>query len=106
VRSASGKKNEHAAHDFSTTLKTKEESVKLLAEAFAFCDPYFAELKPDTRLDQRYSVVKTQRNGQPIELKISHIGTLATFLLHNAEQYGYLSVQLRLKGIVPPSSEK
>jgi hypothetical protein len=101
-----GKKDEHAAHDFSATLKTKAETVKALADVFAYCDPYFAELKPDTRLDQRYSVVNTQRNGRPIELKISHIGTLAQYLLHNAEQYGYLSVQLRLKGIVPPSSEK
>lgn len=101
-----GKKDEHAAHDFSATLKTKAESVKALADVFAYCDPYFAELKPDTRLDQRYSVVNTQRNGRPVELKISHIGTLAQYLLHNAEQYGYLSVQLRLKGIVPPSSEK
>jgi hypothetical protein len=100
-----GKKDEHAAHDFSTTLKTKAETVKALADVFAYCDPYFAELKPDTRLDQRYSVVNTQRNGRPVELKISHIGTLAQYLLHNAEQYGYLSVQLRLKGIVPPSSE-
>jgi uncharacterized damage-inducible protein DinB len=101
-----GKKDEHAAHDFSTTLKTKAETVKALADVFAYCDPYFAELKPDTRLDQRYSVVNTQRNGRPVDLKISHIGTLAQYLLHNAEQYGYLSVQLRLKGIVPPSSEK
>lgn len=101
-----GKKDEHAAHDFSATLKTKAESVKALAEVFAYCDPYFAELKSDTRLGQRYSVVNTQRNGRPVELKISHIGTLAQYLLHNAEQYGYLSVQLRLKGIVPPSSEK
>lgn len=101
-----GKKDEHAAHDFSATLKTKAETVKALADVFAYCDPYFAELKPDTRLDQRYSVVNTQRNGRPVELKISHIGTLAQYLLHNAEQYGYLSVQLRLKGIVPPSSEK
>jgi hypothetical protein len=35
----------------------------------------------------------------------SRIGALAGNVVHDTEQYGILSVYLRLKGIVPPSSE-
>ena len=33
------------------------------------------------------------------------MGTLARTVIHDNEEYGYMAVYLRLKGVVPPSSE-
>ena len=35
----------------------------------------------------------------------THLGALAGTVSHSNEEYGYMSVYMRLKGIVPPSSE-
>jgi hypothetical protein len=35
----------------------------------------------------------------------SRLATLAGTVSHSNEEYGYMAVYLRLKGIVPPSSE-
>ena len=35
----------------------------------------------------------------------SKLALLARMISHSSELYGYMSVYLRLKGIVPPSSE-
>ena len=35
----------------------------------------------------------------------SKLGLLAGVISHSNEQYGYMALYLRLKGIVPPSSD-
>jgi hypothetical protein len=37
--------------------------------------------------------------------EVSKIGALAGVIIHSNEEYGYLAVYMRLKGVVPPSSE-
>lgn len=36
----------------------------------------------------------------------SRLGLLAGMVSHSNEEYGYMAVYLRLKGVVPPSSER
>jgi hypothetical protein len=77
--------------------------------------PFIAELK------QNYTIVKNNHirmaekmpdeQARP-EIKLgqssrerSTLGLLAGMISHSNEQYGYMAVYLRLKGIVPPSSE-
>ena len=100
-----GRKHALSGQDLSKTLKTKEETVKAVADSFAFCDEYFSQLKTNAQLTDTYYSVNVTRNGQPVTFKIAHGASVAGFIAHNNEEYGYLAVHLRLKGIVPPSSE-
>jgi hypothetical protein len=99
-----GRKHALSGQDLSKTLKTKEETAKALAASFAFCDEFFTQLKSNAQLTDEYYSVTTNRNGAPVTLKIANGASVAGFLAHNNEEYGYLAVHLRLKGIVPPSS--
>jgi hypothetical protein len=45
------------------------------------------------------------REGQRTPAKVQAGASATAFLAHNNEMYGYMAVYLRLKGIVPPSSE-
>ena len=78
------------------SLKTKAELVSALKASFADCDAAW-----DTITDANASqVVKTARGER------SRLGAMTVFVLaHDNEEYGYMAVYLRLKGIVPPSSE-
>jgi hypothetical protein len=76
-------------------LKTKSAIVDGLREAFAECDKAYG-LLTDANMTE---AIRTPR-GQH-----SRIAALMGNTTHDAEQYGILSVYLRLKGIIPPSSE-
>jgi hypothetical protein len=99
-----GRKHALAGVDLSKTLTTKTDIVKTVADAFAFCDEYFLKLDDSTPITETYVTMKGQRNGQPLEFKVSNGASIVNFLTHNNEEYGYIAVYLRLKGIVPPSS--
>ena len=75
--------------------KTKADLVAALKESFDYCDPVFNGLT-----DADATTVVTMGRGQR-----SKIGALWGTVSHTNELYGYISVYLRLKGIVPPSSE-
>jgi hypothetical protein len=77
-------------------LKTKAEFVKVLADAFAFCDDVFSATTDE-------NAVAFVRQG-PNE--ITRAMALYGLLAHNSEMYGIGTVYLRLKGIVPPSTER
>jgi hypothetical protein len=77
-------------------LTTKAEITKFLAESFAFCDEAFASTTEQNALE-------FVRQG-PNEL--TRASVLYGLLAHNAEMYGVGTVYLRLKGIVPPSTER
>jgi|ERR1051326_2183147 uncharacterized damage-inducible protein DinB len=75
--------------------KTKADLVAALKESIADCDKAFEELT-DAAATQ---MVKMGRNES------TKMGALVRNVIHDNEEYGYLAVYLRLKNIVPPSSE-
>jgi hypothetical protein len=75
---------------------SKADLVAALKESFAICDSAIDALT-DTTASQ---MVKTGRGER------SKLGTLFGTVSHANEEYGYMAVYLRLKGIVPPSSER
>jgi uncharacterized protein YciI/uncharacterized damage-inducible protein DinB len=77
------------------TAKTKDEVVKALKASFDYCDAVFNSLT-DAKLKETY------REGERERPKVSMI-TLNIY--HGGEHYGNIVVYLRMKGIVPPSSE-
>jgi uncharacterized damage-inducible protein DinB len=77
--------------------KAKTELVAALKESFAICDAAFAALT-DARANE---MVKMGQSG----FQLSKLALLVSMIAHSNEQYGYMAVYLRLKGIVPPSTE-
>lgn len=77
--------------------KTKAELVAALKESFAICDAAFAALTESRARE----MVKTGQSG----FQISKLSLLVSMISHSNEQHGYMAVYLRLKGIVPPSTE-
>ncbi len=76
--------------------KTKADLVAALKESFAECDKAFDALTDATAM-QTISMGRGQR---------TKLGALTGITAHDNEEYGYLAVYLRLKGIIPPSSEQ
>lgn len=75
---------------------SKADVIAALNAAFAECDKAYDGLTDANASD----AIKTPRGER------SRIGVLAGNLVHDTEQYGIISVYLRLKGIVPPSSDE
>jgi hypothetical protein len=90
-----GVPNPMSGRNLQQELQTKAEFVKALGDSFAFCDDAFSSTTDGNALD-------FIRQG-PNEL--TRASVLYGLLAHNAEMYGIGTVYLRLKGIVPPSSE-
>ena len=81
----------------SATAKTsKSEVVAALQQSFAECDKAFDSMNETTAMQMISS-----RRGQR-----SKLGMLIGIASHDNEQYGIMTVYLRLKGLVPPASEK
>ena len=78
-------------------LKAKAALTTAVKESFAICDRAFAELT-DATARQMVRLGQSTRERSKLALQ-------AGMISHSNEQYGYMSVYLRLKGIVPPSSE-
>jgi uncharacterized damage-inducible protein DinB len=78
------------------TVSTKAGLVKALTEAFAYCDGVFAKLDDTTGAE----VVDFFTGKQP------KLSVLAFNTAHNFEHYGNIATYMRLKGLVPPSSER
>lgn len=74
----------------------KDELVKALKESFAFCDAVMADMNDETARE-------ISRTARGTYLKI---GSLIALTGHGNEVYGKLVTHLRLKGIVPPSTER
>jgi uncharacterized damage-inducible protein DinB len=75
---------------------TRADIVSALKDSFAECDKAWDGLTAANILE----MVKF-RNGERTRL-----GILTYDTGHESEEYGYAAVYLRLKGIVPPSSER
>jgi uncharacterized damage-inducible protein DinB len=77
--------------------KTKPELVAALKESFAICDAAFAALT-GARAGE---MVTMGQSG----FQLSKLSLLVSMISHSNEQHGYMAMYLRLKGIVPPSTE-
>jgi uncharacterized damage-inducible protein DinB len=77
--------------------KTRAELIAALKASFAICDAVL-----DGLTDAGAS--EMVRLGQSTRTR-SKLGLLIGMVSHANEEYGYMAVYLRLKGIVPPSSE-
>jgi hypothetical protein len=77
--------------------RTKAELQTALEESFAICGGAFAGLT-DARAS---AMVKMGQSG----FQMSTLSLLVSMISHSNEQHGYMAVYLRLKGIVPPSTE-
>jgi uncharacterized damage-inducible protein DinB len=77
--------------------KTKAELLAALKESFAICDGAFAALTDA----QANEMVKMGQAG----FQLTKLSLIVSMISHSNEQHGYMAVYLRLKGIVPPSTE-
>ena len=77
--------------------RTKAELQTALKESFAICDAALAGLTDA----QANEMVKMGQSG----FQLSKLSLLVSMIAHSNEQHGYMAVYLRLKGIVPPSTE-
>lgn len=75
---------------------SKADLVAAIKESFGMCDKAFDSLT-DAKAAEMVSMGQRQR---------SRLGMLAGMVSHSNEEYGYMAVYLRLKSIVPPSSER
>lgn len=75
---------------------SKAEIIQALQEAFAYCDPAYNGLTDEHAAD----IVKFFGHDSP------KLSILAANVGHNMEHYGNMITYLRIKGLVPPSSQK
>ncbi len=78
-----------------TGKTSKADLVAALKESFAACDAAFDALTDANATE----MMKFRRGERP------RLGLLVYNTTHDNEEYGYLAVYMRLKGVVPPSSE-
>jgi len=78
------------------TKTTKAELTSALHDAFAYCSRAYDALT-DANANETVKAFGGERNK---------LGVLWFNASHNLEHYGNLVVYMRLKGIVPPSSER
>ena len=69
----------------------KADLVSAMAASFAECDAAWDSL--------------TDANAMDMVGQRTKLGTMIYMTMHSDEEYGYASVYMRLKSIVPPSSE-
>ncbi len=100
------KKHPLLGQKIETTLTQKAELVAALKASAEMCDEYFAQLTTAAQLTDRFIESSSERGGTRYEFKVAHGAILSSLFSHSNEMYGYMAVYLRLKGIVPPSSER
>ena len=91
-----GEANPNQGANLEQTKTTRDDIIKALADSFAFCDPAFASLTDQSALE----LIKQGAN------EVSRGGALANMIVHGTLEYGALTVYLRTKGLVPPSTER
>jgi DinB superfamily len=87
--------NGEAKQGTAGTKSAKADLVAALKESFAECDKAF-DAMTDANAGQMITMGRAQR---------SKLGALWGTVSHDNEMYGTMSVYMRLKGLVPPSTE-
>jgi len=75
---------------------SKADLVAALKASFDECDKAFDSLT-EANATQMIKGARGER---------SRLGTLVGVITHDNEEYGYLAVYMRIKGVVPPSSDR
>jgi uncharacterized damage-inducible protein DinB len=83
------------AHDVEKSKTSKADLIAALQEAFAYCDRAYAAMTDASATE----MTKLMGRDTP------KLGALTTNSLHSVEHYGNLVTYLRMKNIVPPSSD-
>ena len=91
---ASGEKN--PALNIEHTKTTKADLIASLNTAFAYCDKVYDSMTDATAVE----TIKLFGNDAP------RISALNVNNMHNLEHYGNLTTYMRIKNIVPPTSEQ
>jgi len=86
----------HAPAGIEKSKKAKEELVAALKEAMAYCDKAYA-----STTDANAAQVVKFFGGERTRLNVLSFNTT-----HNYEHYGNMVTYMRIKGVVPPTSEK
>jgi uncharacterized damage-inducible protein DinB len=87
--------NGEAKQGTAATKTTKADLVAALKESFAECDKAY-DAMTDANAAQMITMGRAQR---------SKLGALWGTVVHDNEMYGTMAVYMRLKGLVPPSTE-
>lgn len=96
---AKGEKNPNAGVDLNK-ITTKADILKAANEAFAYCDAVYNSL---TDASGAETIETTLENGR--QIRNLRAAILTQNWGHNNEIYGLVTAYMRIKGIVPPSSE-
>lgn len=83
-----------APREYEKTHTTKAQLIEALTESFARCEQAYGALNDETVLQQ----VKVMGDK-------SRLGVLDTNMLHTVEHYGNMVTYMRMKGLVPPTSD-
>jgi uncharacterized damage-inducible protein DinB len=95
---AKGEKNPNPGN--LDTLTSKAEIMKVLNDAFSYCDTAYSAL---TDASGTEVIDITQENGR--QTRNLRMGLLTLNYAHNNEIYGSIVIYLRMKNVVPPASE-
>lgn len=82
--------------DFEKIATTKAAIVKALSDSFAYCDGVYGAMTDARAME----LIKAGQN------EIPRAGRLVSNISHDNEHYGNLVTYMRLKGLVPPSTER
>ena len=93
---AKGEVRKEAYSQLENTLTTKTELVATLKQAFAYCDAVYDSLTDASAAQMMASPKRKQ----------SKFGLLINNTSHTSLHYGNIIVYLRLKGLIPPSSQR
>jgi uncharacterized damage-inducible protein DinB len=96
---AKSEKNPAEGKDFEK-LTSKADLIKALNDAFTYCDPLYTNL---TEASGQEVVEITQENGNT--RRINRMSLLVLNFGHNQHHYGNMVTYMRIKSIVPASSE-
>lgn len=88
-------KGEQKSVDIERTVKTKPDLIAALKDSFAYCDAAYDNMTDPEAL-------KTVNTGGSKSMKLR---LLWMNVVHDESHYGNLVTYLRIKGIVPPSTE-
>jgi uncharacterized damage-inducible protein DinB len=96
---AKGEKNPGEGSDFEK-LTSKAALLRALGDAFTYCDGAYAALTDASGLE---IIAVTQESGR--QAQVPRMSLLVLNYGHNNDHYGNLVTYMRIKSIVPPSSE-
>ena len=82
---------------------TKAELIKALEESFAYCDKQYAAMTDNAGLP--IVTFDAGGEGSRVPVQMPRLTVLAFHTGHAFEHYGNVVTYMRLKGVVPPSSE-